>query len=131
MRLPEAVRCIAECAPGKRVRAVLPEGVYVLPLAPELAAANVSQPLEAMAGELLSRDAQTRASVAQALENAAGIVARTEETTTAVKAALEIVATGQEKIAGGMKEIALALERPVKPIYDSAGKLIGAQRTKP
>ncbi|MBE0615153.1 MAG: hypothetical protein IH604_15885 [Burkholderiales bacterium] len=132
MRLPEAVKCIAECAPGKRVRAIVLEGVYELPLAPkpEPAAAETAQPRETVATLLLERDAQTRASVTQVLENVVGVVARVYETATVVKAALAVVAEGQERIAGGMQEITLALERPVKPIYDKTGKLIGAQRAR-
>jgi len=130
MRLPDAVKCIAECAPGKRVRAIVLEGVYELPLAPGPAAAETAQPLETMATLFLARDAQTRASVTQVLENAAGVVARVDETASVVKAALASVAEGQERIAGAMQEIASALERPVKPIYDKAGKLIGAQRAR-
>ena len=128
MHLPDAVKCIAECAPGRRVRAIVRGVAYDLPLLPEPEPVQPPHPLEAVATQLLERDAQTRVTVSQVVANVENVVARVDETTNVVKSALANVAGGQDKIAEGMQDIASALSRPVKPVYDKQGKLVGAQR---
>jgi hypothetical protein len=130
MHLPDAVKCIAECAPGRRVRAIVRGVAYDLPLLPEPEPVQPPHPLEAVATQLLERDAQTRATVTQVVANVESVLARVDETTNVVKSALSDVAAGQNKIADGMQHIASTLSLPVKPVYDDQGKLVGAQRVK-
>jgi hypothetical protein len=130
MHLPDAAKCIAECAQGKRVRAIVRGCVYDLPLQPEPEPVPAPHPLEAVATQLLERDAQTRATVSLVVANVESVVARVDETSSAVNSALASVAIGQQKIADGMQHIAVTMALPVKPVYDKQGKLVGAQRVK-
>ena len=122
MRRPEAVTCIAECAPGKRVHAIIPHDIYELPLQPEPEPVAPPHPLEAVARQLMERDAQTREIVTQV------VAALLDEAVSAIKSALSGVAQGQDKVQEAVQQIASMLDRPVKPVYDKHGKLVGARR---
>jgi len=124
MRRPEAVACIAECAPGKRVRAIIPHDIYELPLPPEQAPVAPPHPLEAVAMQLMERDAQTRAIVTEVVAALLG------DAVSAIKSALSGVAQGQNKVHEAVQQIASTLDRPVKPVYDKQGKLVGARRVE-
>ena len=124
MRRPEAVTCIAECAPGKRVSAVIPHDIYELPLRPEPEREPVElrRSLEAVALQLMERDAQTRTIVTQV------VAALLDEALGSIRSVLTSVAQGQDKLQEAVQQIAATLDRPVKPVYDRDGKLVGARR---
>lgn len=120
------VRAVAALAPGKRVRVLAAGDAYELPLKPAPARIEPPHPMEAVSKQLLERDAETRATVAAV----ADVVARMGETAQAVQAAVADVASGQAQVARSVSEIADTMALPTKPIYDAAGKLIGAQRVR-
>lgn len=121
---PKILKLIEQCAPGKRIVVSVPSGeVYELPLAPKAAPAEPPNPIETLSKQLLERDAEQRAAVAEAN-------ARSDETLAVVKEAIGAVAAGQAQVAESVNEMAGTLHLPVKPVYDKGGKLIGAQRVK-
>ena len=122
MRRPEAVTCIAECAPGKRVRAIIPHDIYELPLQPDPAPVATPHPLEAVAMQLMERDAQTRAIVTEVVAALLG------EAVSAIKSALFGVGQNQDKVLEAVQRVAKTLDSPVTPVYDKQGKLVGARR---
>ena len=122
MRRPEAVTCIAECAPGKRVRAIIPHDIYELPLPQDPEPVPPPHPLEAVAKQLIERDAQTRAIVKEVM---AELLA---DAVNSIKSALSGVGQGQDKVLEAVQQVAKTLDSPVKPVYDKQGKLVGARR---
>ena len=122
MRRPEAVTCIAECAPGKRVRAIIPHDIYELPLTREQEPVAAPHPLEAVAMQLMERDAQTRAIVTEVVAALLG------DAVSAIKSALSGVGQNQDKVLEAVQQVAKTLDSPVKPVYDKQGKLVGARR---
>ena len=124
MALPDAVARVAACAPGKRITVVTPDGkAYALPIAPEPAPVVPPHPFEAVSQQLLARDAEARAAAASIVERMAG-------TLNAVREVVGAVAAGQAQVAASVNEMSGTLHLPVKPVYDKAGKLIGAKRVK-
>ena len=122
MRRPEAVTCIAECAPGKRVRAVIPHDIYELPLPQDPEPVAPPHPLEAVAKQLIEREAQTRAIVKEVV---AELLA---DAVNSIKSALSGVGQGQDKVLEAVQQVAKTLDSPVTPVYDKHGKLVGARR---
>lgn len=126
MLSPNVLRAVAALAPGKRVTVLAAGKAYDLPLAPPRARVEPPHPLETMSQQLLERDAETRATVVSVAE----AVARMGETATAMQAAVAEVAEGQVQVARSVSEIAETMAMPTMPIYDAAGKLVGARRVK-
>lgn len=124
MPLPDAVRCVAACAPGKRVTVVTPDGkAYALPIVPEPASIASPDPMTIAAKQLLESDAQSRALLESVGKNFAEVFARVDDS-------IGAVAVGQAQVAQSVAELSGTLHLSVKPVYDKAGKLIGAQRVK-
>jgi hypothetical protein len=122
---PNAVRLIAQCAPGRRVTVISARGErYELPLKPP-AAVVVSDPIEELSKQLMQRDAEQRAAMAQVVSE---VVSRVDVTVGEVKAAVSVLAQTQERAAHSASELARTMAMPVRPIYDANGKLIGAHR---
>lgn len=62
MPLPDAVRCVAACAPGKRVTVVTPDGKsYALPIAPDPEPAAEPHPLVAASAAVTGAGASVSA----------------------------------------------------------------------
>lgn len=120
------LRAVAALAPGRRVLVLAGGDTHELPVKPPAPAVTPPHPLEVMSQQLLERDAETRATVAAV----ADVVARMGETAQAVQAAMADVASGQAQVARSVSEIAETMALPTKPVYDAAGKLIGAQRVQ-
>ncbi len=124
MVLPDIVTRITACAPGKRITVVMPDGkVYALPRPPEPAPVVPPHPLEAISQQLLARAAEGRAAAASIVESMAG-------TLNAVREVVGSVTAGQAQVVASINEMSGTLHLPVKPVYDDAGKLIGAKRVK-
>lgn len=105
-------RAVAACAPGKRVTITFASGkALVLPIVPEPPAPPPPpHPLEVVSQQLRESEAASRELVARVHESMAS------------------VAEGQAQLAQGMREVVETLHLPVKPLLDTAGKLIGAKR---
>lgn len=122
-QLPEAVRRVAELAPGKQVTVIVNAKSYDLPHRPPPAPPKPPDPLLEFSQRLLERDLETRAAVA-------AIAARSDAGISAVKNLVNAVAAGQSQVAESVKELSGTLHLPVKPVYDKAGKLVGAKRVR-
>lgn len=118
--LPDAVRRMAECAPGKAVRVVTTEGAFAI------GGGESNEPeVPALSIKALQREqAQDREAIAQ-LKAA---VANLEATIAAWESALAKVGNMQASLGASMTKMVEVMELPVKPIYDAAGRLIGARR---
>ncbi|MCX7144356.1 MAG: hypothetical protein NT123_25655 [Proteobacteria bacterium] len=104
------------------MRAIIPHDIYELPLPPELEPVVQPHPLEAVAMQLMERDAQTRAIVTEVVAALLG------DAVSAIKSALSGVGQNQDKVLEAVQQVAKTLDSPVKPVYDKQGKLVGARR---
>lgn len=123
MHLPDAVQRVAELAVGRPVTVIVAGKSYPLPIVPVPAPVALPDPMTTAARQLLESDAQGRAMLETVGKNFAEVFTRTERR-------IEAVAAGQEQIVQSVKELTGTLHLPVKPVYDKAGKLIGAERAK-
>jgi len=126
MTTPGVLRAIAELVPGKRVKVVIRGREHSLPLAPEPGPQSGEAP--DIAKEILERDARTLATVEGAIAEFRGLSGKMDATSGAINDALARLSNGQGAIADGIKVVAATLARPVRPVYDDRGKLVGAVR---
>lgn len=115
-------RAIAALAPGRRVTLVVHGKAVALPATAAPPPVPQPDPLVVASKQLLERDAETRAAIASLAD-------RVGESVRAVDSVLGVVSAGQVELAAQVRELSGTLRLPVKPIYDAAGKLIGARRS--
>lgn len=123
--LTDPVQLIADLAPGKRLAVIVKGQSYTLPaVIPEQVV--VVDPIAVMAKELIDETRTLSAALNQSLEET--INRGLAEFAARVDGGFAAVVAGQDKVADGVNRIEGTLHLPVRPMYDSAGKLIGAQR---
>lgn len=117
--MTDAVRRIADCAPGRRV-------LVELPIAPKAAEAAGPSMADVALG-ILQRDA---ARDREAIDNQAAATAKLEAAMQAMEATMQSMITAQKSIAESVIQLAAIMRQPVRPLYDAKGILIGAQRVE-
>lgn len=118
--LPSTVRLYAACVPpGRRVVVLAAGKAYELP-------APVEQPVPpppAAKSEVQVLFEQAAASFAES-------AARISAAESSVRDIAAQVAAGQTSVEESVRQMADVLKMPTEPIYNDAGKLIGAQRVQ-
>lgn len=110
--LSRAARLIERCAPGKSVKVVTKQGEFSLP----------EQPPAPKLEESVVEERESLA-VREAVQSVNAAVLE-------VKTAIESLAQFQTRVAEELIAVKSAMILPVKPVYDSKGKFLGAKRVE-
>lgn len=119
--MKDATARVAACAPpGAKVRVATPDGDYEVEL-PE-GGTGQSILLDVLL-QVLKREASSRTELAKALAQMEVANVRLSEAATQMEAM-------QRLAAGSIAQLAEIASRPMKPVYDATGKLIGIERVE-
>ena len=134
LRLDQARARVLACARGARdvvVRITTPEPGFacVAPPPPD-PKTGATTALSSAAAEILKRDAAMREELFRVIALTRAAMERMGATAEEVDRALTEVSKGQERLARGFEALSETMTRPVRPIYDARGKLVGAARDK-
>lgn len=122
MPLPDVAFTMGELARGKRVLVVVP--------GKDTRAAQEPPPEDGMArDDEVMRDIEARiAAVAQCAAEAVGVATGAVQ---ALRDLSERIDASQAETRRALARVEATLLQPVRPVYDTQGKLIGAERVRP